>query len=70
MKKRLLVLILCTVSLFAFAPEKTLKVELSVQEWEYVLNTLQDKPKKEVDPLFNKILSQLQTQLVDSTKKK
>lgn len=73
MKKRVMILALCALSLVAFIPDPTpkYKVELTVQEWETVIGTLYELPKKQADPLIQKIVGQIQPQLPqDSMKKK
>lgn len=75
---RKIMAVVCAVAILLFAAisftsgrpaSKELTVKLPVEGWEYVLNTLSEKPKKEVDPLYNAILGQLQAQLADTTAK-
>jgi hypothetical protein len=67
---RKLALFVALLVMTSYTPEKELSVSLKQAEWEYVLTVLQDRPKKEVDPLFDKIVVQLRKQLADTTQKK
>jgi hypothetical protein len=72
LKFAFLILGLGLFSMMAFSPkqDKQVTLQLSVQEVEYVLGALQEKPMKEVSGLVTKIYTQAQKQLSDTTKKK
>lgn len=46
--------------------EKNVKIELTVQKWEYVLNALGQRPFVEVADLIAEIRKQASPQLVDN----
>jgi hypothetical protein len=77
LKFAFLILGLGLFALMAFTPtkkatnqEKQLTFQLSVSETEQLLTIVQKEPMKDVIGLFNKIYSQAQRQLSDTTKKK
>ena len=47
--------------------EKSVKIELSVKQWEYVLNAIGQRPFVEVADLIAEIRKQASLQLVDDT---
>lgn len=64
-----LLLIVVSASLAFREPDpKKYTVSLTAEGWQYVLSVLETRPKKEVDPLYNDVVVQLQRQVSDTTK--
>jgi hypothetical protein len=64
-------LIITVAASLAFREPDTKKynVSLTAEGWQYVLSVLETRPKKEVDPLYNDMVTQLQRQVsADTTK--
>lgn len=72
MKKLIALLFIVSLCSFGTQQEKKLKVELSVQQWQAILNQLDESqaPHTEIKVTTGWIISQLQEQIKDSTGKK
>jgi hypothetical protein len=68
MKKLLILLLACAA--FTTLPEKKLKVELTAQQWQAIINQLDNSaaPHNEVKITTGWLVDQLKPQLIDSTK--
>jgi hypothetical protein len=65
-----LLLITVAASLAFREPDaKKYSVSLTAEGWQYVLSVMETRPKKEVDPLYNDVVTQLQRQIVADTTK-
>lgn len=73
MKKTLILITLATgAALLGFTPsEKKLKVELSAQQWQVIINQLDNStaPHTEIKITTGWLVEQLKPQLIDTTKK-
>jgi hypothetical protein len=73
MKKTMFILLAIAItSLFSFKEEKKLKVELSLQQWQIVVNTLDNStsPHTQVKATTQWIAEQVQAQIDTTSKQK
>jgi hypothetical protein len=72
MKKTLILLLVIACASFVPQPEKKLKVELSAQQWQAIINQLDNSsaPHNEVKITTGWLVEQLRPQLIDTTKAK
>lgn len=71
MKKAIIILsVLLLPALFSFQEEKTISINLSIQETNIVLKALSKLPYEESASIISKIQAQAQAQLSDTTNAK
>lgn len=70
MKKILFIGVVLICSSFQQQPTKEVNIRINVDEVNQVLDALAQKPYKDVYAVMGKIISQVEKQLTDTTKKK